>query len=156
MDKSAEIVQELALAYQNISVVNGFYNDVATIIYGEENYNELGRAPEQMPSVKIIINDLSIPEFSTKSCSRTHIEVTVHGYINKGTNREAGFATYEQTLNWSKDLRDAFRNYLNNQNGGDVDADLLDSDLRQSIGYSNNIITVSSSFTLGFDEKLGV
>lgn len=153
-NKSAELINEIASYYQSISVANGYYNDVQTIGFGEESYNEAARDISNFPMVKIIVNDLVIPTFSTKSCSRTQLDFIVHGYLNKGQNRESGQNTYDDSLNWAKDLRDAFREYLNLQSV--VDADLLDDQFAQKIGFSNNIITVSSIFTLSFDEKLGV
>lgn len=155
-DKAAQLIQELGTAYAGITTAAGYFNTVAGVVYGEESFNPLGKADDQFPMVKIIINDLTIPDFSTVSCSRTQIDLTVHGYLRKASNRETSLATYQSTLNWAKDLRDAFRKYLNDQNGGAIDADLLDSNFDQSIGYATNTIEVSSRFTLSFDEELGV
>jgi len=157
-DKAGQLIQQLGSYYQGISTANGYFNTVVPdgIVYGEESFFEKGGANDEYPKVKIISNQTIIPEFSTKSCSKTHIEITVHGYLRKVNNREDGLTTYQETLAWAKDLKDAFREYLNDQDGGDVDADLLDSELQQQIGFGMKTITVSHSFTLSYDEKLGV
>jgi len=157
-DKSGQLIAQLGSYYQQISVANGYFNNLVTdgVQYGVETFNDMGLKDEDYPRITLISNQTIIPEFSTKSCSRTHIEITVHGYLRKAKNREQDLASYQETLAWAKDMKDAFRAYLNGQDGGDVDADLLDSELQQQIGYSTNTIVVSHSFTLGFDEKLGV
>ena len=157
-NKSADLIQELANYYGAISVANGYFNTIAAngLVYGEESFNEKQFGDSDYPRVKIITNQLIIPEFSTKSCSKTALEIIVHGYLRKEGNRETGLLSYIDTLNWAKDLRDAFRAYLNGQDGGDVDADLENSEIQQQIGYGMNTISVSSTFTLSFDEKLGV
>jgi len=156
-NKAANLIQEMASYYQAISTANGYFYDVVAdgIIFGEESFNEKQGGDSDYPKIKIITNQLTIPEFSTKSCSKTNLEIIVHGYLRKEGNRETGLTSYIETLNWAKDLRDAFRAYLNGQDGGDVDADLENSEIQQQIGYGMNTVTVSSSFTLSFDEKLG-
>lgn len=157
-DKAGQLIEELGSYYQSINTANGYFNTVIPngIVYGEESYFEKGYGDADYPRVKIIANQTIIPEFSTKSCSKTHIEITVHGYLRKEENRESGLVSYKETLAWAKDLKDAFRAYLNGQDGGDVDADLLDSEIQQQIGYGMKTITVSSTFTLSYDEELGV
>ena len=157
-DKSGQLIAELGSYYQDISAASGYFNTVVAdgVQYGVETFNDRGLKDADYPRVVIIANQTTIPEFSTKSCSRTHIEITVHGYLRKPGSREEDLTSYQATLAWSKDLRDAFRAYLNGQDGSDVDADLLNSELQQQIGYSTNTVVVSQSFTLGFDEKLGV
>ncbi len=155
-NKAFEAITQLGSYYEQITTANGYYNDIASVKYGAFSFNPTGKGDEELPLVNLIINNITVPEFSTKSCSKTHIEVLVHGYLRKPKNRETSVDSYEDSLNWSKDLRDAFRAYLNGQDGNDVDADLFDSELQQQIGLETNNIVVSSSFTLSFDEKLGV
>ena len=157
-DKASELISEMASYFQAINTVDGYYNTVVPegVYFGEANFDFKSFADNQYPLVRIQANSLIIPEFSTKSCSKTHLEIIIHGWIRKPTNRETGQDSYNNSLHWAKDLRDAFRAYLNGQDGGDVDCDLLNSEFQQQIGYSTNNVEVSSSFTLSFDEKLGV
>jgi hypothetical protein len=157
-NKAAELIAELGAVLQGIDGTGEYFNTVVPngIMYGIETFNEMGFTPEtDYPRITIIANDLTVTDFSTKSCARTEIEIIIHGYLWKGAALETGIASYTDTLNWSKDLRTAFRNYLNSQAVSNVDSDLYTNSINQSIAYAQNYITASLTATLLFDEKLG-
>jgi hypothetical protein len=157
-DKLADLVSQLGTKLQAIDGSGEYWNTIVPdgIRYGVENFNALGLDPEvDYPSINLICNDLAVPEFSTQSCSRVEAEIQVHGYLWKNADRETDLTTYQNSLHFCKDLRTAFRDYLNGISVTDVDADLFSNEITQSISYSTNFIVVSLRATLLFDEKLG-
>ena len=157
-DKLADLISQLGTKLQAINGTGEYWNTIVPngVRYGVETFNALGGNPQvDYPSINLICNDLSVPDFSTVSCSRTEAEIQIHGYLWKNAERETDLASYQASLHFCKDLRTAFRDYLNGISETDVDADLYSNEITQSISYSTNYIVVSLRATLLFDEKLG-
>ena len=157
-DKAAELIAELGVELQLINGTGAFYNTIVAdgIDYGIETFNPLGDTPTTgYPRVDLIANDINVTDFSTNSCARTEIEITINAYLWKGASLETGLSTYQDSMHFCKDLRTAFRNYLNKQSESDVDADLYTNSITQSIAYVQDFSISSLHATLIFDEKLG-
>lgn len=149
-DKIAMLVENLGLILGEIQKSNSFFNDVKKIDYGVTSYDNNSFSNEEYPRIQIICNNVSIPEFTTTS-SKVQVEVTINGYLRKKKDIETDLGSYQESVNWSNDLRKGVANWLK-QIPEEIDGDLIDNQIQQTIGFPLTLLTCTTEFGIIFDE----
>lgn len=150
-DKTALLVQNLGEICSQISTANGFFNDVQEVDFGVTSYDNNTFESDKYPRIQIICNTISIPTFSTKVASEVQVDVTINGYLRKKCDIETSLESYQESVNWSWDLRKAVKDWLE-QMPSNIDGDLIDNQINQTIGFPMNLLTSTTEFGIIFEE----
>ena len=149
-DKSADLAENLGSILEQIKKSNGFFNDVVAVDFGITNYDSNSFSSDQYPRINIIFNNIGIPEFTTTAAKVT-VEVKIDAYLRKKNDTESGLESYKESLHWGYDLRKGISNWLK-QIPEEIDGDLIDNQIGQTIGFPMNLLTCSTEFGIIFEE----
>jgi len=149
-DKVAMLIENIGLVLGEIKKSNGFFNDVKKIDYGVTSYDNNSFSNEEYPRIQIICNNISIPEFTTTD-SKVQVELTINGYLRKKKDVETDLGSYQESVNWSNDLRKGVANWLK-QIPEEIDGDLIDNQIQQTIGFPLTLLTCTTEFGIIFEE----
>lgn len=151
-DKAAEAIEFLGSKMAEISTANDYFTTIQEVSYGVVAYDYNKYESAKYPRVHIIANNVGIPNFTTTE-SQTELPVKVVGYLRKNSDLETGLASYKETLNFSQDLRKAVAKFLKEM-PLDIDADLENSSIQQTIGFPGTLLTIEMEFSIIFNECL--
>lgn len=149
-DKAALLVANLGLILKTIQKSNGFFNNVVDVDYGVTNYDPNSYATDQYPRIEIIFNNIGVPDYTTTS-SQVEIPITVNAYLRKKKDIETSLESYTESLNWTHDIRRGLSDWLK-QMPEEIDGDLVDSQIQQTIGFPMTLLTCTSEFGIIFNE----
>lgn len=152
-DKTSTLIAFLGGVMADISIANGYNNDVVEVTYGVTTYNANNFASAKYPRIHIIANQISIPDFSTKVNSQTEVNIKIDAYLRKGNDLETSLETYQASLGWSQDIRRALTTYFKTEPNS-IDSDLKDNRIEQEIGFPMTLLTCSTEFGVIFEEDL--
>jgi hypothetical protein len=150
-DKQALLVENLGQICADISPANGYFNEVVAVDYGVTGYNNNDFASDQYPRIQIIVNNASIDTFSTKVASEVQLQITINAYLRKNFDVETDLESYKLTSSWSWDIRKAIKDWLA-QMPSNIDGDLIDNQVQQTIGFPMNLLTCTTEFGIIFEE----
>lgn len=150
-DKTGELVAYLGSILENVNTGNGYFNDIQVVDYGITSYDNNTFDTSDYPRVQIICNDISIPTFSTKVASETEVEIKINAYLRKPSDIETSLESYQNSTAWAWDIRKAVKEFLAGM-PLDIDGDLVDNQISQSIGFPMTLLTVETAFSIIFEE----